>query len=96
METEIVVSKRFRRNTQKIYDYILQEHSAKTAYQFLDRLQHRVEFISRYPETGKPSQKKANIRSLSLQPHNRIFYRLTSARIEWLCLFDMRRNKQPY
>ncbi len=96
MEKEIVVSKRFRKNTQAVYEYLLQEFSSKVAYQLLDKLQLRVEFISRYPEAGKLSQKKANVRSLSLQPHNRIFYRLTASRIELLCLFDMRKNRSPY
>ena len=96
MEKEIVVSKRFRKNTAAVYDYLLQEFSSKAAYQFLDKLQHRVEFISRYPEAGKLSQKKANIRSLLLQPHNRIFYRVTPGRIELLCLFDLRKKRPPY
>ena len=96
MEKEIVVSKRFMKNTQSVYEYLLQEFSSKVAYQFLDNLHQRVEFISHYPETGKVSQKKANIRSLSLQPHNRVFYRLTCNRIELLCLFDIRKKRSPY
>ena len=91
-----VVSRRFRTNTQKVYEYLLKEYSAKTAYQFLDEIQHRIEFISRYPEAGKPSQKRINVRSLSLHPHNKIFYRLHSHRIELLCLFDMRKKQPPY
>lgn len=59
----------------KIYDYLLQEYSARIAFRFLDKLQQRVDLICRYPEIGKPSQKKINVRSLILHPHNKIYYR---------------------
>lgn len=96
MEKKIVVSKRFRKNTLALYDYLIKEHSAKTAYHFLDKLQRRVEFISQHPHIGKPSQKKANIRSILLLPYNRIYYRTVENTIELLCLFDMRRKNKPY
>ena len=96
MEKKVVVSRRFRNNTQKLYEYLIAEYSAETAFNFLDRLQQRVELILRYPEIGKLSQKKQNIRSVILPPHNRIYYRFTKNRIELLCLFDMRKRKLPY
>ena len=96
MEKKIVVSKRFRKNTLKVYDYLMKDYSAKTAFNFLDKVQRRVELIIQYPEIGKPSQKKANIRSVTLQPYNRIYYRVNKNTIELLCVFDMRRRKRPY
>ena len=96
MEKKIVLSKRFRKNAFHIYNYLLQKHSAKVAFIFLDKLQQRTELIAQYPEIGKPSQKKINIRSVTLQPHNRIYYRITDNTIELLCVFDMRKNKRPY
>ena len=75
---------------------LMKEYSAKTAFNFLEKLQHRVELIIQHPEIGKPSLKKANIRSVTLQPHNRIYYRIKNNKIELLCLFDMRRKRLPY
>jgi plasmid stabilization system protein ParE len=96
MEKKIVVSKRFRKNTLKVYDYLIKEYSAKTGFNFLTRLEQRVELIFHYPEIGKPSQKKQNVRSVTLQPHVRIYYRLNKNSVELLCLFDLRKKKQPY
>ena len=96
MEEKIVVSKRFRKNTLKLYEYLIKEYSAKIAFNFLDQLQQRIQLIIQFPEIGKPSQKKQNIRSVTLQPHNKIYYRLSENRIELLCLFDMRKKKLPY
>jgi plasmid stabilization system protein ParE len=96
MEKKIVVSKRFQKNALNVYDYLLKEHSAKTAFRFLDRLQQRIELIIQYPQIGKPSHKKANVKSVILQPHNRIYYRINNNTIELLCLFDMRKKNAPY
>ena len=96
MENKIIVSKRFRKNVLNVYDYLLKEYSTKTAFVFLDKLQERVELIIQYPEIGKLSQKKANIKSVTLQPHNRIYYSIKNNTIELLCLFDMRKKNKPY
>ena len=96
MEKKIVVSKRFRKNTLKVFDYLIKEHSEKTAFNFLNKVQRRVELIIRYPEIGKTAHLRPNVRSVPLQPHNRIYYRLKINTIELLCLFDMRKKKLPY
>lgn len=96
MGKKIVVSKRFRINTLKTFDYLINEHSEKTAFEFLNKLQRRVELIIRYPEIGKPSQIRPNIRSITLSPHNRIYYRFKTNSIELLCLFDLKKKKLPY
>jgi plasmid stabilization system protein ParE len=96
MEKKIILSRRFRKNVLRIYDYLIQEHSAKVAFNFLDKLQQRIEVIIQHPGIGKSSKKKSNIRSVTLQPHNRIYYRINNYRIELLCIFDMRRKNLPY
>jgi len=96
MERKAIVTKRFQRNTLNTYTWLLDKFSAVVAFIFLDRLQQRVELIIKNPEIGKPSQKTKNIRSLILQPHNKIYYRIKPNTIELLCLFDMRKKKEPY
>ncbi len=98
MAKKIIISNRFRRNVKTTYHYIAEKFSARTAFFFLDKLENRIEFIALYPEAGKLSQKKENIRCISLTPHNYIYYRTTTDSIEILCLFDMRKNpkNRPY
>ena len=98
MEGKVVISKRFRNNTLRVYQYLLKEFSAKTAYNFLNRLEKRIDFIANNPTVGKRSAKRKNIRSILFTPHNQIFYRYRKNTIEILCLFDMRKNpkKKPY
>ena len=96
MEKKAVVTRRSQKNTLNTYHYILEEFSAAAAFKFLNKLQQRVERIIQNPEIGKPSRRTKNIRSVILQPHNKIYYRITNDTIELLCLFDMRKLKPPY
>ena len=98
MEKKIVITRRFRNNTLRVYQYLLKKFSVKTANLFLDKLRERIELIAKHPTIGKPSVKKKDIRSIILTPHNQIFYRYRKNMIEILCLFDMRQDpgKKPY
>ena len=98
MEKKIIITRRFRNNTLRVYQYLLKEFSDKTADRFLDKLEQRISLIEQHPTIGKPSVKKKDIRSLILTPHNQIFYRYRNNTIEILCLFDMRKDpkKKPY
>ena len=58
MEKKIIITKRFRNNTLRVYQYLLKEFSAKSAYDFLNRLEKRIVFIAENPAIGKASAKK--------------------------------------
>ena len=64
MAKEIVITKRFRNNTSRIYQSILKKFSAKTAFLFLDKIEDRIELISKHPTFGKVSTKRKNVRSV--------------------------------
>jgi hypothetical protein len=53
MEEKIIISKPFRNNAFRVYQYLLKEFSAKTAFIFLDRLEKRIEFNAKNPTVGK-------------------------------------------
>ena len=98
MEKKIIVSKRFRTDAIRIHQHLIQKFSAQTGLTFLNKIEERVELLSKYPAIGKLSQKKSNVRSVTLTPHNLLFYRATDNKIELLCLFDTRRDplSRPY
>ncbi len=54
MEKKIIITKRFRNNTLRGYQYLLKEFSSKTAYSFLLRLEKRIDFVAKNPTVGKP------------------------------------------
>ena len=75
MEGKIIITKRFRNNTLRVYQYLLKRFAAKTANSFLDQLEKRIEFIAKNPSIGKASVKRKDVRSVLFTPHNQIFYR---------------------
>lgn len=82
-EKKIVVTKRFRKNIQLVYQYLLKEFSSNIAYLFLTKIEERIELIVKEPTIGKPSLKRKNIRSIILSPHNQIFYRYSAIRLKF-------------
>ncbi len=89
---KVIITKRFRNNAYHVYKYIIKEFSSGAAYNFLLRLEKRIDFITNNPTVGKISAKRKNIRSILFTPHNQLFYRYQNETIEILCLFDMRKN----
>ena len=75
MEKRIIITKRFRKNTFSIYQYLIQNFSRKTALLFLDRIEDRLSLIAKYPTIGKASAQRKHVRSIILSPHNLLFYR---------------------
>ena len=69
MDKKIIITKRFRNNTLRVYQYLLKEFSSRTAYNFLKQLETRIEFIATNSTAGKLSAKKKNIRSILFTPH---------------------------
>ena len=98
MEEKIIITKRFRNHTLRVYQYLLKEFSTNTANTFLDHLEKRIEFIAKNPSVGKASAKRKDVRSILFTPHHQIFYRHRKNNIEILYLFDMRKSpkKRPY
>ena len=73
MEKKVIITKRFRKNTYHVYKYIVEEFSPGAAYNFLLRLEKRIDFITNNPTVGKSSAKRKNIRSILFTPHNQLF-----------------------
>ena len=53
MEKEVVITRRFRNQTLRIYQYLLKDFSPKTASHFLQKVEERIELISNHPTIGK-------------------------------------------
>lgn len=76
MEREVIITRRFRKNTLQVHQYLLKNFSSNTADAFLIRLENRIDFISNNPAVGKISAKRKNVRSILFTLHNQLFYRI--------------------
>lgn len=69
-----------------------EEWSVEIAERFSETVQSRLETLSNYPFLGIASSKELSVRSISISKHNRLYYRVTSIKIEVLNIFDTRQN----
>jgi plasmid stabilization system protein ParE len=92
METEIILTPRFKKQFDKIIEYLLSHWSSREAFQFIDKVYSQLALIKKQPEIGKPSSKVKNVRSVQVKPYNHIYYRITSSAIQVLSLVDSRKH----
>jgi plasmid stabilization system protein ParE len=74
-----------------VVDYLLLEWDEGIALRFIEVLEHKIQLIIKHPYTGL-STKVANIRSVSITKHNRLYYRIWDKKLEIVNIFDTRRD----
>ena len=71
---------------QIVVDYLLKEWPL-----YVDQ---RTHILGIYPYIGVVSKKDPSIRSIVVTKHNKLYYRITSVKIEILNIFDTRQNPE--
>ena len=82
----------------EIIDYFEKDDHIQAAENFRLRLVQKISFISKYPEAGRPTTQRANLRYTLIDKHRRLYYSFTSEMLTLLAFFDARQNpaKAPY
>jgi addiction module RelE/StbE family toxin len=92
MEIKIEWTEPVLQDLETIVSYIESEWSQAIAHKFVDELLERVETLSGQPFMGMASQKHANIRSIKVSKHNRLYYKVEKDRLVLLNIFDLRQH----
>ena len=79
---------------ENVISYLLRRWGNKTAVDFIETTDSRVNRISIFPEIGIVSVKDPSIRSIVITKHNKLYYRITGNSIEILSIFDTRQNPE--
>lgn len=91
------MEKKFRNNTLRIFQYLLKEFSAKTAESSLERLEKRIEFIARNPETGKASAKRKMFKAFYLPLTTKSFIAIVKGKLKYfaylICAKTQRKDR---
>lgn len=98
MAYDIIVKKRFTNKLIKLLYYLEAEWGKATADCFADKIEKRLDNLSKQPFTGAESEYYKNVRSILITRHNRLYYRIKETTIEVINLYDTRMNpkKNPY
>jgi plasmid stabilization system protein ParE len=98
MAYNIIVKKRFTNKLIKLLSYLEAEWGKTVAETFVNKLEKRIDNLSKQPFTGAECEHFQNVRSILITKHNRLYYRIKETTIEVVNLYDTRMNpgKNPY
>ena len=98
MAYQIIVKKRFINKVQKVLTYLEKEWSHKVACEFLEKIDRRIDLLTKQPYVGAPSNKIKDVRGVLVSRHNRLYYKIKNNTVTILNIYDTRLNpkKNPY
>ena len=70
----------------------------QSSVDFLAKIDHRIDQLSRQPNMGVSSSKVKGVRGLLITRHNRLYYKINEDKVIILNLYDTRikSNKNPF
>ena len=92
MAYKIIYKKRFNNKLIKLLQYLEKEWGQKVSIDFLENLDKRIETLKHQPFIGKTSEKKPEVKAISITKHSRLYYKFNHNTIIILNLYDTRRN----
>jgi len=98
MAYEIVWTDNINEDIEDILVYLESVASQKTAENFLSELREKVSVLTKFPESGRKSQKNETVRSILFRKRYWVFYTIIGQEIIMLDIFDTRQDpkKRPY
>lgn len=80
------------KNLDSILEHISDNWGAATAGEFVRKVDHFFDLLSKYPSIGQ--LEKMDIRGFQISPHTRILYRVKNDKIIVLSFFDVRQTPE--
>jgi len=98
MEKTLIFSTDALEQIRAVWRYIDENLSSQAADDLLERIDNKVEWIMKHPETGHLSEISAQVRYVLVDKYRRMYYEIGEETITVLALFDTRQDpkKRPY
>ncbi|MEO6719586.1 MAG: type II toxin-antitoxin system RelE/ParE family toxin [Ferruginibacter sp.] len=98
MAYKIIYKKRFLNKLIKLLEYLKADWNEDVANTFINKLQKRLQTLSKQPYIGVPSSVIKPVRSILITKHNRLFYRIKDDTVEVINMYDTRSSpkKNPF
>jgi plasmid stabilization system protein ParE len=83
---------------QSILTYLQEEVSETSAKNFAKKVFERIEVLKKYPEVGRISKKRKEVRLVNIGKRYHMYYRLQGPRLVIVHFFDTRQHprKNPF
>src|SRR5688572_21893454 len=92
MRREIVWSLLADEDLSMTLEYLFTNWNTAVVNKFLDKIEHSLALISKYPFLFPVINEQKEIRKCVVTKHNSLFYVVTDRKIEIVRLFDVRQN----
>ncbi len=92
MAYQIIIKRRFTNKLIKLLAYLEKEWSHKVAANFLQKIDLRIQQLSKQPFTGISSERIEGVRSVFITRHNRLYYKVKGKKVIVLNMYDTRMN----
>jgi plasmid stabilization system protein ParE len=98
MAKQIIFTDKANSDIETLLNYLITEISERYAEKFVKQLYKKVEWISKYPDSGQISSKSKTVRSVKIDKYRKMFYRPLFTTVFILHIFDTRQDpdKSPY
>jgi plasmid stabilization system protein ParE len=98
MAQRIKATKRFNLKLNRTYHYVMENCGVLAAEKFAEKVKNRIEMMKKYPEFGRPSSKKPNVRRLLVSKQNILYYSNKKSKTSIHNMFSSYGdpNKNPY
>ena len=92
MAYKIIVKKKFTSKLIKLLFYLEAEWGKTVANRLENKIEKRLDNLSKHPFTRAESGHFKNVRSILITKHNRLYYRIKETTIEVINMYDTRIN----
>ncbi|RKS42752.1 plasmid stabilization system protein ParE [Gillisia mitskevichiae] len=92
MNRKVIISKTAEKKLSSLFEYLLENWSAKVKSNFIKKLDHNIDIIKLEPETFPESQKDPGLRKCVITKQTTLYYRFDSDQIKIVTIFDTRQN----
>jgi plasmid stabilization system protein ParE len=98
MANRVKTAKRFIVKANRTYDYIIDNWGVVAAEKFAEMVNRKILLLRKYPEFGRPSSKKPNVRRLLVGKQNLLYYSNKKSKTSIHNMFSSYGdpNKNPY
>ncbi len=92
MNRKVIISKTAEKKLSSLFEYLLENWSAKVKSNFIKKLDHNIDIIKLEPETFPESQRDPGLRKCVITKQTTLYYRFDSDQIKIVTIFDTRQN----
>lgn len=80
------------RSMYQLTDFLAQRWPSQVVQEYIDKVYDCIDLLRNFPEIGRVTNKRRNIRTVVIRPYTRLYYQVKSDQVYLLRLVDTRQK----